>query len=202
MDNDNEALYASEAEWVSPSTTSPEGLRDLPPADGRKVSLLDSDHWFIFKILNDETFGRDWVWQAFCNGHNTLLMENLPLNSGSEVPVTTEDPGHVASRVAMGQTRRFAERINLAEMKPSPQLSSTNFCLADAAGEYLVYLPTGGAVTVDLSAAQGQMQVEWFDPANEKTIVGEPATGGETRRLKAPFDGVAVLYLKAVEAGN
>src|SRR5688572_28047353 len=81
MDNDNEALYASDADWVSPSTTVAKGLVKLPPADGRMVRLLDSDHWFISSILKDPKFGGDWVWQAFCNGHNPLLMENLPLDS-------------------------------------------------------------------------------------------------------------------------
>jgi hypothetical protein len=194
MDNDNEALYASEAEWVSPSTTSPEGLRNLPPADARKVSLLDSDHWFIFKILKDEAFGRDWVWQAFCNGHNTLLMENLPLDSGSGVPVTTEDPGHVASRVAMGQTRRFAGRMDLAAMTPQPKLSSTGYCLAAPGVEYLVYQPKADApFTVELSS--GAYDVEWFDPRTAATVKGQRKAAGVTE-FRPPFSGSAVLYLR------
>jgi len=42
MDNANDALYASDADWVSPSTSDAAGLAKLPPADGRKVVLLDS----------------------------------------------------------------------------------------------------------------------------------------------------------------
>jgi hypothetical protein len=194
MDNDNDALYTSEAEWVSPSTGSPEGLRDLPPADGRKVSLLDSDHWFIHPILKNPTFGRDWVWQAFCNGHNTLLMENLPLDSGSEVPVTTADPGHVASRTAMGHTRRFAERMNLAALTPQPDLSSTGYCLATVGVEYLVYQPKS-ETGFTLRLASGLYDVEWFDPNGRTTATQSlKATGGIS--FRSPFTGASVLYLR------
>ena len=31
-----------------------------------------------------------------------------------DYPLTTDDPGYIASRRAMGQTRRMAERMNLA----------------------------------------------------------------------------------------
>ena len=193
MDNDNEALYASDAEWVSPSTSTPEGLRDLPPADGRKVSLLDSDHWFISSILKNETFGRDWVWQAFCNGHNPILMENL-LNSGSEVPITTDDPGHVASRTAMGHARRFADRMNLAAMTPQPKLSSTGYCLAALGGEYLVYQPKSEA-GFTLRLESGPYDVEWFDPSARATAAQLLKATGETS-FKSPFTGASVLYLR------
>jgi hypothetical protein len=78
-------------------------------------------------------------------------------------------------------------------------LASTKFCLASAGKEYLVYVPNGGAVTVDLSAAEGTCNVEWFDPQNGKTISAEAVQGGAGRELKAPFSGPAVLYLHARE---
>lgn len=194
---DNRVLYESKADWVSPQVSDAEVRADLPAADGRKVSLLDSDHWFISAILKDADFGRDWVWKAFCRGHNPILMEQVPLDSGSEVPVTTEDPGHVAARRAMGQTRRFAERVNLAAMTPAGELASTGFCLADPGREYLVYLPDGGPVTVDLSAANGELAAEWFDPVRGKTVVAGRVPGGARRELRSPLAGAAVLYLKA-----
>jgi hypothetical protein len=196
---DNRLLYASQADWVSPQINHEQVMAELPAADGAKVRLLDSDHWFIAAILKNPTFGRDWVWKAFSSGHNPLLMENLPLDSGSEVPVTTNDPGHVASRTAMGHTRRFAQRMNLAAMTPAKELASSSYCLANPGNEYLVYLPKAGGVIVDLSAAQGELAVEWFDPANDKTVAANPISGGARREFKPPFDGGAVLYLKRLD---
>jgi hypothetical protein len=62
--------------------------------------------------------------------------------------------------------------------------------------EYLVYLPDGGTVTVDLSAAGGMLAVEWCDPKTGNVIAAAVA-GGAPREFSAPFPGDAVLYLVA-----
>ena len=197
-------LDASPAAWVSylfdappPKGQEAFDVNDPFVADGRKVSLLDSDHWFVKQIRGNPSFGREWVWKSFCRGHNPILMEHLPPLSAvlDDLPFAPEDPGYVASRKAMGQTRRFAERMNLAAMAPSPALASTRYCLADPGKEYLIYLPSGGTVTVDLSAAQGELAVEWFDPVKDKTVAAGAIRGGARREFKAPLSGAAVLYL-------
>jgi hypothetical protein len=59
-----------------------------------------------------------------------------------------------------------------------------------------VYLPNGGEVTVDLSAASGAIAVEWLNPRSGDTTPGESTSGGRKRSFKPPFDGDAVLYLR------
>ncbi len=151
----NRVLSASPADWISPHTDAWGGVGNVPVADGAKVSLLDSDHWFVIELYRNPVLGRQWVWKSFCRGHNPILMEHLPPQSMvlSDCPLTPDDPGYSASREAMGHARRLAERINLAAMTPSRDLASTGYCLADPGKEYLVYVPEGGEVAVDLSAA-------------------------------------------------
>jgi hypothetical protein len=60
-----------------------------------------------------------------------------------------------ACRRAMGHTRTYAERIDLAASRPAGELTSTGYRLAVPGREYLVYSPAGGDVKVDLSAAKG-----------------------------------------------
>jgi hypothetical protein len=92
----------------------------------------------------------------------------------------------------MGQTRRFAERMNLAAAKPASCLASTSYCLAHASAtdaEYLVYLPDGGEVTVDLSASPGKLAVEWFSPTQGASARHDAMEGGAPRtfmRRKEP----------------
>jgi hypothetical protein len=193
----NKVLSASPAEWISPHTHAWGGVNNVPVADGSKVSLLDSDHWFVVELYKNPTLGRRWVWRSFCRGHNPILMEHLPPQSMvlPDCPLTPDDPGYVASREAMGHTRRFAERMSLAAMTPSGHLASSGYCLANPGKEYLVYLPEGGAVMVDLSAATSELDVEWFDAENDKTVTADPVAGGGKREMKAPFAGAAVLYL-------
>jgi hypothetical protein len=103
-------------------------------------------------------------------------------------------------RKSLGHTRRFADRMNLVAMTPSNELASSGYCLAHASadeGEYLVYTPEGGKVTVDLSATPGKLEVEWFNPTRGTSRDADSVDGGATRTLEAPFTGDAVLWLKA-----
>jgi hypothetical protein len=96
----------------------------------------------------------------------------------------------------MGAARRLAERADLAAMTPHNELSSTKYCLAQPGVEYIVYLPEGGMVIVDLSNPGGWFNVEWIDPIEGQSKAGEAAAGGGKRMFQAPDKGAAVLYLK------
>jgi len=159
---------------------------------------VDSDHWFVVELRNNRALGREWVWKSFCRGHNPILMEHLPPLSAvlSDLPVTPDDPGYIASRRAMGHTRRFAERMNLAAMTPQSELASTRYCLASPGVEYLVYQPKAGeGFSVELKT--GTYRYEWFDPTKGVSVAnGSVKAPGGARQFKAPFERDAVLYLE------
>ncbi len=152
----NEPLWASPADWISPgmddSEVPGEGrwLEDPPVNDGAKVVISDSDHY--------APFGTDaeWAWKSFLRGHNPILYD-LGIVSG----VVPEDPSVGTpsyeslepARYALGDTLRFARRVDLAAMTPSGDLSSTGYALANPGDEYLVLQPSesGDAFTVDLA---------------------------------------------------
>jgi hypothetical protein len=187
----NPALFASPAEWISPNREAPDDYdyrHNPPPGDGKKVVLSDTDHLW-------GNTGKDytWVWKSFCRGHNVLYMDMWTVARG--------DPQREQVRKALGHARAYAERMNLLAMTPRGDLSSSGYCLADPGREYLVYVPDGGDVSVDLSKANGALGVEWFNPRSGKPAKGDPVEGGAKRELKAPFEGDAVLYIVARE-GN
>jgi hypothetical protein len=75
-------------------------------------------------------------------------------------------------------------------------LASSGYCLAVEGSEYLVFLPSGGSVSVNLAGVSGSRTVEWFNPANGQTTAGGTVTGGGTVTLTAPFiGGMAVAYI-------
>jgi hypothetical protein len=185
----NDVLFSSSADWISPDTSGHDDpaipyISDPPAADGRKVSILDSDHLFYSSLINDGAGVRAWVWKCFARGHNPILMEDM-----------SNSAGWVAGRAAMGHTRTYANKMNLAAMTPQDALASTRYCLANPGKEYLVYVPEGGEVTVDLTAAKGMLTVEWFNPRTATATNGGTLEGGAKRALKGPFEGDAVLYL-------
>jgi hypothetical protein len=189
----NEALFESPADWISPN---PEGPGDYdyqsnpPPADGRKVILSDTDH--LWGIGGNQA----WVWKSFCRGMNCLFMDPYMHDDFYRDYAGKLDAKWDPVRNALSHTRRFAERMELMRTAPAGELASSQYCLAAVGEEYLVYLPEGGEVTVDLSAAKGELAVEWFDPTRGEAAAGEPVRGGEEREFACPFEGDAVLYLR------
>jgi hypothetical protein len=158
-----------------------------PPSDGSKVIILDTDH--LWGVGGDVS----WVWKSFLRGHNPIWMDPL-----DKVSVWEPTPSNAeAVRSNLGYARRFAERTKLAALKPCGALASSGYCLADPGREYLIYLPDGGKVTVDLSVATGDLAVEWFDPVTGSSTQVDNVKGGASRTITAPFKGHAVLHLVA-----
>lgn len=172
----NAELYSSSAEWVSPKAS----LTDPFAADGSKVSLLDTDHFAPF------TTDARFPWRAFLRGHQPVHLDKLHQNLGNG---TSMD----GIRNAMGRTRMWAERIDLAHMTPQGGLASSGYCLANPGQEYLAYQPGGGALTLTLSP--GTYRVEWFRTSDAATFVGA-SVGGGSQTLTPPFGGDALVYLQ------
>ena len=87
----------------------------------------------------------------------------------------------------MGYTLTYAKKTNLVTLVPRGDLASTGYCLANPGVEYLIYLPGGGKVWVDLSAASGTFSVEWFNPMTGATMSGGKIAGGANRAFTSPF---------------
>ena len=203
----NDPLFESRAEWISPgyddevladgghpmSPGSPQSrwLEEPPIADGKKVVITDTDHYAP---------GRGdalWAWKSFLRGHHPILMD-FGLIGGVDPPDAAFEP----ARYAMGDTLRFAARMNLIEMEPRNDLSSTGYALATPGEEYLVLQPgdRDGQFTVTLEP--GTYSAEWFSIGDRETIQGEETTveSPTDTSFSAPSgtSGPTVLYLKKV----
>lgn len=186
---DNAWLFGSSAEWIAPNGS----LDDTPSALGSKVILNDTDH--LCGVCGNVS----WIWKSFTRGTNPMLMD--PYDGGwpiASVPYNVQDPRWEQVRTNMGYARSYADRMDILSMKPHSELASSGYCLANPAGakpEYLVYLPSGGSVTVNLTTTSGSLAVEWFLPSTGRTVSGAVTTGGASRTLAAPSGPDAVLYI-------
>jgi hypothetical protein len=100
-------------------------------------------------------------------------------------------------RLNMGYTLNYAEKMDLINMTPRPELTSTGYCLAKPGFEYITYLPDSTMeVTIELSKSERDYQIEWLNPSDgEKESAGR-ASGGQKLSLPSPYaPGDAVLYL-------
>jgi hypothetical protein len=118
----NDPLFQGPADWISPGfddqpmPSFPGGPAsrwyvDPPANDGTKVVISDTDHYA--PGLGDAL----WAWKSFLRGHNPILMDFgiidvvNPLDPSLGVPACES---FAAARSAMGDTLRFAERMDRA----------------------------------------------------------------------------------------
>jgi hypothetical protein len=174
-------LLASPADWILlPGTDADPSL-----ATGSKVILSDMDP----KLLASATSSA-LVWKSFMRGLNPIYLESDLVNPSADENV----------RNSMGYTLQYSQLVNLSSMVPNSQLCSSGYCLVNPGVEYLVYLPSGGSVRVDLSAANGSFVATWFSPITGRTTSGGTVTGGIPILFTSPISGDAVLYLQAMPA--
>ena len=189
--DDTKRLFESAADWIAPGWDSDKTssyMNNPPAATGKKIIMVDTDH--LWGVGGDSK----WVWKTFTRGQHPSYMDPY-LEYDPRSTLKVSEGQFDSARVAMGQTLSLARRLNLAAMRPHDELSSTSYCLANPGKEYVVYLPEGGEVTLDLTTAKGKFNVRWITPVEGKVIKAKKVAGGSKLIIHAPFNGDAVLHL-------
>ena len=187
-DGTNQMLIDSPADWISPNPGTPdESYKDRPSARYvGKVVVNDTDH------LWGHTGGDSvWVWKSFTRGLNVLFMEEL-------LPSPTWQD---SARVAMGQVRSFASKIDLAHMTPAPELCGTGYLLAtrEDASTWPIRMAARGSFRLISRMRAASMSLLWYDPTKSQVVPDKPITGGDRCILTTPFPGPAAVHLKRTE---
>lgn len=150
-----------------------------------------------------------WAWKSFLRGHHPILMDYgiiagvKPPDPSSGSPGVPPYAAFEAARYAMGDTLRYAEKMNLIEMEPRTDLSSSGFALAHPGQEYLILQPGDTADPFTVKLEPGTYAVEWFNVNHRETKIDGQVTvdsvGDPTFMVPFPEAGPAVLYLKQVQ---
>lgn len=206
-EQDNAELFATGADWISPSNGRLFEYRYNPPAaEGSKVILTDTDH------LWGHGAEVGWIWKSLTRGMNVLFMDPWE-------PIPDDMPWWVKNGVSLNQryyhlwdpvrrnlgyARRYALRMDLAACVPHNELCTSTFCLANPGHEYLCFFPAGGQEGIDLwdTPADVSFAVEWFNPQTGAATAGGNIAGGKRHALGAPFTGPSVLYLRRKAEGK
>ena len=153
------------------------------------VASLSADRRFKKPVLNTESgyeyvrahpTGRKQVhhtdkvrrsaWRIVCAGgyfaagfHGTLGHSDVwnRLDAPNHYTFTVTDEGAAAQ---LGKLHDFFIALPFSQMQPFAGVTGDAVGLADRGGIYVIYLPHGGATTVDLSAAQEPLTARWFNP--------------------------------------
>jgi hypothetical protein len=210
----NEPLHQSRADWISPGfdderyangghpmAPGAEPSRwyvDPPAADGRKVVISDTDHYAPGQG------NALWAWKSFLRGHHPILMDFGLIAGFEPTDIANPDAGvppfeaFEPGRYAMGDTRRYAEKIALIDMEPRRDVASTGYALVAPGCEVLVLEPTGDGSPFTVILEPGKYAVEWFDVTRRETTNADAVevVTAEPTSFTAPFrQGPAVLLL-------
>jgi hypothetical protein len=186
-------LFASAAhnQTASP-TTDYSGRTDN---DTSRVIITDSDH------ICGECKDGDWVYRSFCNGVGSILY--MDPWDGRDYPhiasgYDSSASSWVSSRKAMGQVVRVAQMANLIDMRPAPGMASTGSCL-QGNSKWIVYQPSGGAFTVNLSSTTDSLSVQWVNTGTGAFVAGPNIKGGNSAKsMTPPFGGSALLLIRSI----
>jgi hypothetical protein len=177
-----------------------------PVVNGESQYLIDSqitaDNWrkLHWSIVMAGVY--------FDTGYQYIYYD--PDNHYCQRPWTGWNLSHPSNLLGMAQMKYlydfFSQEVDFWKTVPSDNLvtSGTAYCLANIGQEYVVYLPDGGAVTIDLSDAAVTLIVDWYDPKEGTYYDERSVTGGGNESFTPPFNGDAVLHMVSavVDTGN
>ncbi|HEU0021065.1 MAG TPA: DUF5060 domain-containing protein, partial [Dehalococcoidia bacterium] len=104
---------------------------------------------------------RQIVWSVYAGGAN-FEMFTRPLSNFTDFAQHYED---------LTRARAVIESLPFRQMRPSNSLltSGTGYVFAQASEAYLVYLPAGGSINLDLSSNTNSYRAQWFNPRDGAT---------------------------------
>ncbi len=145
---------------------------------------------------------RRTAWRIVCAGgflaagfHGTIGHSDAwnRIDAPNRYTFEVRDEG-VASQ--LGALYDFFTAIPFWRLRPFEGVAGAGaVALAEPGKNYVVYLPHGGAMTIDLSAAQSPLTAEWFNPRDGRA--GEPfaVSGGKQVKFQSPDGQDWVLHV-------
>jgi hypothetical protein len=182
-------LAGNPGEWLAPGWEGQNVFVNDPPVERAKIIFNDTDHTLGWKLPT-----LDWIWRAFTRGQHLILMDSYVPDEYPDRAGRRDDIARL--RRNLGYTVDYARRMQLADMAPRPDLTSSGYALAAPGEEYLVFKRGGGLFSVALET--GSYAVEWLRPRDGALFGGGTIAARGGRIFKAPFSGDAVLYLRTV----
>jgi hypothetical protein len=111
---------------------------------------------------------------------------------------TRNNATYILIRANLGYALAFAQAMPLLDCTPQAALSSSGYCLAKdhaSAAHYLCFYDGSSTFTLDLTTAEGALNVTWLRCSTGETDTGT-VSGGAERTLTPPWTGAVVAYAR------
>ncbi len=177
----------------------------------KPVMNTESGYEFLFDYPNyhKQTHHTDKVrrsaWRIVCAGgyfasgfagtlgHSDFWVKIDPVN---KYPFTIKDEG-APDQLAL--LYDFFSNIPFWRMQPYEGINGDAFALAEIGQVYVIYMPKGGSITVDLvdlTQIKDLLTAKWFDPRNGNYFNIGNISNGKMHNFIAPDENDWVLYIK------
>ena len=160
---------------------------------GYEGPLDPADPYYYYNNRSEDEI-RKTAWAIVCGG-GYFTYGNMYTYTGQEFIIRLDKLATLGA-LYLGKLATFFVGIDPSVLAVHNVLvTSENFCLARPDSQYVIYLPVGGAVDVNLKGCLHNFTVTWYDPKTGVTVDGGTIAGGAIRLFTAPFVDDAVLYL-------
>lgn len=193
--------------WTGDSAT----LVDSVRADRRfKKPVLNSENGYEYlrgdptsrKQVHHTDKVRRSAWRIVCAGgyiaagfHGTLGHSDVwnRIDAPNHYSFHVRDEGAGAQLAVLYD---FFTATPYWRMQPFAGVTGDAVSLAESGKTYVVYLPRGGATTLDLTGATGSFTARWFDPRSGEYEDPYTVSGGGKRKIEAPDSKDWVVHLR------
>ncbi len=201
----NADLFASGADWISPTRRATEGqdyASDPPANDGSQVVVIsDTDH--VGEILGQNAdVHRPWIWKNLTRGLQSIFMDPVTNGFSDDFFAGTNpaNPEWPKIRAQLGRASRFANKLDLVRAAPLDAAQCSAYCLGvahqgQAHEHYLIYSPSDDDNPIQIRLDPGMYDGEWLDPEDGSMMTETFDSTGSAQTVTKPYDE-AVLYLK------
>lgn len=140
---------------------------------------------------------RRGIWEVALAGAGWVNQNNTSFGWDPNVAVALKASIREQAYNYAGYAARFFNNsgVKFWNMGPKAALCSTGICMAREGEEYVVYAPTGGTFSVDLSAASGKLVARWYNPRTGHFVSTISVNGKAKRSFQAPDGNDWVLHI-------
>jgi hypothetical protein len=108
------------------------------------------------------------------------------------------DPQSAGAKYAGLVNRFFRDRTHFWLLEYHPESFDGRAGLANPGQEYVIYLPAGGTISVDLMGVAGSLPMEWYNPRTGAYSGQTTVVGGKNLAFTAPDTTDWVLHIGGV----
>ena len=133
---------------------------------------------------------RHVAWSIYAGGANYEVYTRLGSSGYAEYEQMFAD---------IGRAKKFLNGLEYWKMRPRNDLlpSGEGYVFTEVGETYLVYLPGGGLIALDISAVANKFDASWFNPRDGSVIEIGRVFGGGVESFDAPDINDWVLLLSA-----